>query len=353
MVTAVRTPMQALLQQWRDTTSQMEQATVGWTEGFADALADMVTTGKADFKGLLDSIQRDLARVTAQRATASLLDVLGLGKPGGSGNARSDIWSGLGELFSGGSSAPSAQSFGLDLDRLSGFTREASYSIQSLAPEFKSLDRATQDLSDTAQSITPQFETLNDAARQASASVQSLGQQANVAVAHAITPNFGSVGSSAGGGWSSIEWSNVARQAAPAILGVVGRMIDPGLPNRPDWMKNSTAETGTQVIKTIADLLGNIPILAYLKLVPAAMDMQIKLAQSIWPDRKVTTEGFIASAIAGNPMPGMIMGKVVKSAAGYQYSPNGGLREVASYDQNGVSIIIQKFPVISIEYFPV
>jgi tape measure domain-containing protein len=342
MVTAVRTPMQALLQQWRDTTSQMEQATVGWTEGFADALADMVMTGKADFKGLLDSIQHDLARVAAQRATASLLDVLGLGKPAGGGNGLADLWSGLGQLFSGGSRVRSAQSYdlGLDLDRLGGITREASYSVQDLTPEFKSLDRATQNLSSSAQAVTPDLESLSGSAARASASMLTLGQRADAAAANAITPNFGSVG--AGGGWSSINWSDIATQAAPAIFGIVGRMIDPGLPNRPDWMKNSTAETGTQVIKTIADLLGNIPILAYLKLVPAAMDMQIKLAQSIWPDRKVTTEGFIASAIAGNPMPGMVMGKVVKSATGYQYNPGGSLREVAAYDQNGAPIEVLK-----------
>ena len=43
------------------------QATEGWGRAFTDTLADMVTTGKADFRGLADSIVADLTRIQIQK----------------------------------------------------------------------------------------------------------------------------------------------------------------------------------------------------------------------------------------------------------------------------------------------
>jgi tape measure domain-containing protein len=256
MVTAVRTPMQALLQQWRDTTSQMEQATVGWTEGFADALADMVMTGKADFRGLLDSIERDLARMMSQRATAALIAMIGGSAGAGSGFSAQQLgtlisgaWGSLASLFSGGSSA---------LGR-------------SLPGE----------------------------------SYAQFGQRQ--------------------GGYG-------------ALVGLAGSLL--GQLVKPysgqGALRNETGEAVQSAVLKVMDLLGYIwPVL---KAVRPLHNLQMNLAQSMYPDRR----GNLAAGIFAGPLAAFMLGDVVKSGAGYGYSARTGLRLTESYDQNGAPIEVLK-----------
>ena len=62
-----RTPLEKLTDDWANATNQMKLATVNWAQSSADALTDFITTGKADFKGLADSIIRDLVRIAVQQ----------------------------------------------------------------------------------------------------------------------------------------------------------------------------------------------------------------------------------------------------------------------------------------------
>ena len=56
-----------LIETWQNTTKQMQDASAKWLQDTADALTDFVTTGKADFKSLADSIIRDLIRIFIQQ----------------------------------------------------------------------------------------------------------------------------------------------------------------------------------------------------------------------------------------------------------------------------------------------
>jgi tape measure domain-containing protein len=260
---AIRTPMQTLLQDWRNTTTQMEQATTSWAEGFADALADMVMTGKADFRGLLTSIERDLARMLSQRATASLIDMLGLGgNPGaGSGLSASQLgtmisgaWGSLSGLFTGGGSGAFGRTF-----------------MQSAPGESYA-----------------QFSQRQE--------------------------GYGSLVGLAGS--------------------ILGSLVKPY--QGQGALRNETGEAVQSAVLKVIDLLGYIwPVL---KLVRPLHGMQMNLAQSMYPDRR----GNLAAGIFAGPLAAFMLGDVVKSGAGYNYSPKSGLRLSESYDQNGAPIEILK-----------
>lgn len=88
-----------------DAAKQME-ATVGNAfKGLEDTLVDFVTTGKADFKSLIDSILKDLARMAIkQQITGPLAEALGLSVRGSNSSAGggSSWLSSLLALFGGG-----------------------------------------------------------------------------------------------------------------------------------------------------------------------------------------------------------------------------------------------------------
>jgi len=66
-------PLETLAQNWKNTTKNMEDASVGWANSTADAFTEMAMTGKADFAGLARSIIADLVRIQIQKALSSAI----------------------------------------------------------------------------------------------------------------------------------------------------------------------------------------------------------------------------------------------------------------------------------------
>ncbi len=64
-----------------DIGSQVESAMVNAFHGIEDAIVDLVVNGKADFKGLVDSILADLTRLAVRQALMSGISLLGGGPP--------------------------------------------------------------------------------------------------------------------------------------------------------------------------------------------------------------------------------------------------------------------------------
>lgn len=67
-----KTPFEQMLDGWRNTTKQMEQATVSWAQRGMDAITDLMMTGKLNFRELAESIIKDLIRIQMQASIAKL-----------------------------------------------------------------------------------------------------------------------------------------------------------------------------------------------------------------------------------------------------------------------------------------
>lgn len=93
-----RSALQKLTDEWQDSTKQMQNATAQWTQASVEALTDFVTTGKADFKGLANSIIRDLVRIAIQQKI--------VGSFGTSTTAGTGLLGALGGLFAEGGNPP-------------------------------------------------------------------------------------------------------------------------------------------------------------------------------------------------------------------------------------------------------
>ncbi|MFG1319834.1 phage tail tape measure C-terminal domain-containing protein [Xanthobacter autotrophicus] len=85
-----------------NTAKAMEEAISGSFKGMEDALVDLVSTGKVDFKSLVDSMIADLARLAIRQAiTGPLASALG-GLLGGGGGAASSLLGSLPALTGSG-----------------------------------------------------------------------------------------------------------------------------------------------------------------------------------------------------------------------------------------------------------
>lgn len=106
---------------------QTQDAVTNAFKGMEDALVEFTTTGKADFKGLVDSIVKDLLRIAIkQQITGPLANALN-GAIGGTGSAGGASGSGLTSLFGaalgafGGSGAVAGAANALPGDSLDNF----------------------------------------------------------------------------------------------------------------------------------------------------------------------------------------------------------------------------------------
>lgn len=68
------TPMQQTARSWRDVTTQMQNASVGWANKTIDAFMELALTGKTSFKGLIESILTDMLRIRMQKQLGGLLE---------------------------------------------------------------------------------------------------------------------------------------------------------------------------------------------------------------------------------------------------------------------------------------
>lgn len=291
MAAGVKTPLQALAQQWRDTTSQMEQATVGWANGFADALADVMVTGRANWRGLLDTIESDLARMAAQRATAALIDWAGLGnsnKSTAGGVDFSSLWATVKGWFGGTtSSAATAQQAGFDAAMAAG-----------RAQQNGGVDPLTGYSPNAIPGSTGSFKTKTGN------TIAALAAPIAGALAQAITLK-----------------TNLAfeGQISPGVLKL------------------------QSIVSEIADAVGNLGgWFALAKFVRPVISWQNRVFQSIGAgDRKLTGGNFALNAIGGTPLGPIAaawLAPIVKSGAGYWWDDNKGLVNKASYTQNGAPL---------------
>lgn len=68
------TPMQKMGRDWRDVTTQMQNASTGWANKTIDAFMELATTGKTSFKGLVESILTDILRIGMQKQMSKMLE---------------------------------------------------------------------------------------------------------------------------------------------------------------------------------------------------------------------------------------------------------------------------------------
>ena len=99
----------AIIRQASDLATQTENLLVGAFDSSTDALTDFITTGKADFAGLIDSILRDVTKLLINQAFTALIGGLGGGLFGGGAGGGGGLFAGL---FQNGGTIPAGQ-FGI------------------------------------------------------------------------------------------------------------------------------------------------------------------------------------------------------------------------------------------------
>ncbi|MCP1540056.1 tape measure protein [Methylorubrum extorquens] len=87
-------PVQRQMKEWADLGNNMEKAMTGWMDSAADGLADFITTGKADFASLFQSIAKDITKMGLKYMMSQMFG----GAKGGAGG-------GMGGLLKAGTAA--------------------------------------------------------------------------------------------------------------------------------------------------------------------------------------------------------------------------------------------------------
>ncbi|WP_428309248.1 phage tail tape measure protein [Hydrocarboniphaga sp.] len=99
----IRGPLGDLASEWANSTDNMEQAAVNWANGSIDAITSLVTTGKANFRDLANSIIAELIRIQLQKELSGVLaGFTGFGGFGGTSTTPAPTPSGPGFAAEGG-----------------------------------------------------------------------------------------------------------------------------------------------------------------------------------------------------------------------------------------------------------
>lgn len=99
-----RTELDKLAEDWQDTADQMDKASVGWANNAADAITNMVMTGKGSFKDLANSIIADIIRMQTRAMLASIYTSLFGGGAAANSSANSGVAgqrAGGGDVYAG------------------------------------------------------------------------------------------------------------------------------------------------------------------------------------------------------------------------------------------------------------
>jgi tape measure domain-containing protein len=75
-------PIATQMREWQDIGMNMEQAMTGWMSGAVDQFAEFITTGKANFQDLANSIIKDIIKITLQWSIAKAMGIPGVGGTG-------------------------------------------------------------------------------------------------------------------------------------------------------------------------------------------------------------------------------------------------------------------------------
>lgn len=157
-----RTQLQKLKDQWEDTTTQMDNATKSWAEGFMDKMVELVTTGKADFKEFVRSMLVDLSRISLQK---------GIG--GAVTKGFEDVGTFIKNIFNGMGSTVSTSG-----------TKEVSTAVKGIADSFNQTGITSENLTQAMQTMS-----TNGVEATTAALVQQLGMAGSRQMAEAMAIN--------------------------------------------------------------------------------------------------------------------------------------------------------------------
>lgn len=76
VIKASRTPMDKLLEDWKDTAGQMERVTADFAQGGIDMFVNFAKTGKFEFKSLVISVLADIAKIQLQKNLGPAFEAL-------------------------------------------------------------------------------------------------------------------------------------------------------------------------------------------------------------------------------------------------------------------------------------
>ncbi|AMB48259.1 tape measure protein [Methylobacterium sp. AMS5] len=103
-------PLGKQMKEWSSLGENMEKAMTGWLDSGVDALAEFVTTGKADFASLFQSIAKDITKMALKWALSGMF-----GGGGGQGGGLKSLLKGGGAAKGGGAKAGGAAGGGLKM----------------------------------------------------------------------------------------------------------------------------------------------------------------------------------------------------------------------------------------------
>lgn len=169
---AIETPLQGLNATWQNVTLNMQQATANWAQDFLGTLNQLITTGKADWRGFLLKIVTDFSRIQLDKSLGNVVTNV-FGKIGDAltsvinGGDLSAAFSGFSNIFGGVTEV--AGKFGGALSEMTDKGVSES-TIALIKSAFTTTTKVTVE-----QAATTALANLATAAYSAATSLQSLG----------------------------------------------------------------------------------------------------------------------------------------------------------------------------------